>query len=144
MDAVATVLLQRVGELLTARQDLSRAEFGRRIARGHSWLSEFLGGQRTTNDLRLVIKIARVFGVSVGYLLGETADPLDPGAATLVATWDALKGRERERALLLNVAASFRQLTAPIEPPDAAPGVAPPDARGRTRTKADEPPKRKR
>ena len=56
VDAVGKLLLQRVGELLAARQDLSRADFGRRIGRGHSWVSEFFAGLRTTIDESWVIE----------------------------------------------------------------------------------------
>lgn len=135
-------LRQRVTELLAARPEMERADFGRGIRRGHSWISEFLAGLRTTNDLRLVIKISRVFGVSVGYLLGESDRPLDPGAATLVATWEVLDARDRE--LLLSVASTFRQRGSPTEPTNGGPDDVPGDARGRTRSRVDEPPKRKR
>lgn len=142
VDAVGTTLRQRVTELLAARQELTRADFGRRIRRGHSWISEFFAGLRTTNDLRLVGKISRVFGVSVGYLLGETDDPLDPGAATVLATWKMLP--PADRALLLTVVASFRQRAVPSAPADGTSTAGPSEARARTRTTADEPPKRKR
>lgn len=143
VDALGKVLHQRVVDLLAARPDLSRPEFGRRIRRGHSWISEFFAELRTTNDLRLVTKISRVFGVSVGYLLGETTRPLDPGAATLLATWDALEKRDRD--LLLTVAASFRQRAQPSSDPATAPSTD--DANGsraRMPPTDDEPPKRKR
>lgn len=107
MDAVGKALLQRVSELLAARHDLTRAEFGKRIDRGHSWMSEFLSGARTTDDLRLLIKMSRVFGVSVGYLLGETDRTIDAGAATLLSTWDSASPAARR--LLLDLAASLRQ-----------------------------------
>lgn len=143
VDAVGMVVLQRITELLKARPDLPRAEFGRRIARGHSWISEFFAGQRTTNDLRLLIKIARVFGVNVGYLLGESEQALDSGAATLVATWHELD--ERDRVLFLQVAAGFRKRAPETsEVPNAGSHAAPNEGRGRTRSKDDEPQRRKR
>jgi len=143
VDVVGTTLLQRVGELVAARPEMSRTDFGRRIRRGHSWISEFLAGLRTTNDLRLVIKIARVFGVSVGYLLGETDEPLDPAGATLLATWHAL--HPSDRVLLSALATALRQRVAhPTDLAPAAPDGAPPEERARTRSRADEPSKRKR
>jgi transcriptional regulator with XRE-family HTH domain len=81
MDPVGARLLQRIQGLLATRPDLKdRTIFGRRIGRPTpSWLSEFLNGKRTTNDLRLVLKIAKVFGVSVGYLLGESEPERERG-----------------------------------------------------------------
>lgn len=143
VDQFGETLRQRVTELLAARPEMSRAEFGRRIRRGHSWISEFLAGLRSTNDLRLVIKIARVFGVSVGYLLGETDDPLDPSGATLLATWHALQ--PADRTLLSALATALRQRAgSSIDLSTATPDVAPVEERGRTRTRVDEPAKRKR
>lgn len=142
VDAVAKALLQRVLELLAARPEMKRADFGRRIGRGHSWVSEFCAGLRTTNDLRLLLKIGRVFGVSVGYLLGESDRRLDPGAATLLATWDALDPRDRD--LLLSVAATFRRRASATEPGGAPSDAVPADERARRRARDDEPPKRKR
>jgi transcriptional regulator with XRE-family HTH domain len=108
MDPVGVRLLQRIQGLLATRPDLKdRALFGRRIGRPTpSWLSEFLNGKRTTNDLRLVIKIAKVFGVSVGFLLGENEHAHDEGAATILATYEMVN--ERDRRLLLSFAASLR------------------------------------
>jgi transcriptional regulator with XRE-family HTH domain len=112
MDPVGVRLLQRIQGLLATRPDLKdRAVFGRRIGRPTpSWLSEFLNGKRTTNDLRLVIKIAKVFGVNVGYLLGDGNNhDLDEGAATILATYTMVN--ERDRGLLLSFAASLRPAT---------------------------------
>lgn len=100
-------LLQRVNALLKTRPDIDKSDLFEAIGRPTpSWRSEFLAGKRTTNDLRLVQKIARFFGVTVGYLLGDADRALDPGAATLLATWRELN--PRDRALLLQVVASFR------------------------------------
>jgi transcriptional regulator with XRE-family HTH domain len=142
VDAVGKALLQRVLELLAARPEMSRADFGRRIGRGHSWVSEFCAGLRTTNDLRLLLKIGRAFRVSVGYLLGESERRLDPGAATLLATWEVLDPRDRE--LLLSVAATFRGRVAPSATEGAGSTAAPNDAHARRRARDGEPPKRKR
>lgn len=111
MDPVGVRLLQRIQGLLATRPDLKdRAVFGHRIGRPTpSWLSEFLNGKRTTNDLRLVMKIAKVFGVSVGFLLGEVEKERDAGAATLLATYEMVN--ERDRGLLLSFAASLRPAT---------------------------------
>jgi len=109
VDSVGERLRQRVEALLQTRPDLQdRAVFGRLIRRPTpSWLSEFLHGKRTTNDLRLVIRMARVFGVSVGYLIGEQATAPDPAVATLIATYESLDPAGRR--LLLDMAAAFRR-----------------------------------
>lgn len=130
MDATGEILRQRVTELLAARSDLTRADFGRRIGRGHSWLSEFFAGLRTTNDLRLVMKISRVFGVPVGYLLGEADRQMDAGAASLLSSWAVIA--LADRPMLLALAASLRQRSdssaTPGEEPD---GDAPTSSRRR-------------
>jgi transcriptional regulator with XRE-family HTH domain len=143
VDAVGQMLLQRVSELLATRPEVTRADFGRRIGRGHSWISEFLAGIRTTNDVRLLVRIARVLGVRVGYLLGEQERPLDPGAATVLATWDALSPSDRE--LFLSVTATFRKRTADSSAPaDGGSHAAPNEGHNRKRSKDTEPPKRVR
>lgn len=110
MDAIGERLLQRVNALLKTRPDISKADFFRAIGRPTpSWRSEFFAGTRTTNNLRLVMNIARFFGVSVGYVLGEAERALDPGAATLLATWN--EADERDRELLLKVAGTLRSRT---------------------------------
>lgn len=111
VDALGKRLLARVTALLRTRPDINRVEFFHAVGRPTpSWRSEFLAGTRTTNDLRLVLKMARFFGVSVAYLLEEPdAKALDPGAATLLATWNELG--ERDRELLLGVVATFRART---------------------------------
>lgn len=142
MDDVARTLLDRVRGLLKARPDLETAQFFRAIGRPTpSWASEFLNGKRTTNDLRLVVKMAKVFGVPVAYLLGQGNDrDLDPGAATLLSTWETLDADDR--TLLLNVAASFRRRaigTGGESPEGGGPGTGP-----RKRSRGDEPPRPKR
>lgn len=142
VDATGELLRQRVTELLAARPDLSRTDLGNRIKRGHSWISEFLAGRRTTNDIRLVIKIARVFGVSVGYLLGENDRQLNAGAASLLSTWATAQPRERK--ILLDVAASLRQ-PGPANSPGGGPeGGAAPESSGNKRAKGGAPRRLKR
>ena len=62
MDRLGKELSTRIQILLDVRQ-MSRAEFGERIARGAPWVSEFFNGIQTTNDLRLTFRMARVLGV---------------------------------------------------------------------------------
>lgn len=130
---------ERVRELLAARPDVNQTAFGAAIGRGYSWVSAFLTGTRHANDIHLLKQIARFFGVSVGYLLGEVERSLDPGAATLLATWDNLS--QRDRKLLLTVAAQFRSPTAELGPEG---GAAPNQGAARNTVKAAAPRNRKR
>lgn len=95
--------------LLEQRPEVTHAQFGARIGRGYSWVSAFLKGTRPATDIDLIVSIAKYFRVSVGYLLGETERHLDPGAATLLATWE--QAGARDRAMLLQIAATFRHPT---------------------------------
>lgn len=117
-EPVEELIRGRVRELLAARPDVTQSAFGSAIGRGYSWVSAFLAGTRHANEIHLLIRIARFFGVSVGYLLGEAQRGLDPGAVTLLATWDTLTPRDRK--LLLQVAATFRSPTEEPAPPGAA------------------------
>lgn len=141
-DPLAQALKDRVKGLFEARPDLTPAEFAVQILRGRSWVSEFLNGKRTTDSLRLVIRIARVFGVPVAYLLGERERTLDPGAATLLATWDDLTPPYRDA--LLKVAASYRPLASSTGGGAPSSSDAPEATPTRTRSATDEPPKRRR
>lgn len=123
MDHLGKKIHKRVTELMNTRPDLTRADLELRIHRGASWLSEFLRGKRTTNDLRLLISLCGVFGVTVDYMLGESDRRLDVGAMTLLATWRELQAPDRE--LLLKLAASVRQRD-PIEPGAGTPSGAQP------------------
>jgi hypothetical protein len=132
VDQLAEALHGRVLGLLAARPDVSKADFGRAIRRGPSWLSEFFSKQRTTNDLRLVARMARFFGVSIGYLLGESDGRAeDAEVLSLLAAWRGLRTQKDRRAVLqLAVHLSVRDEEEPTEP--AAPVGAPerPTARG--------------
>lgn len=108
VDAIGDTLLQRIQSLLKTRPDLSKAEFFRLIGRPTpSWASEFWSGKRTTNNLRLVIRIARFFKVPVAYLLDEPGPPTDPTTVSLLGVLGALEDADREA--LLQVALSFQR-----------------------------------
>lgn len=107
IDPAGRALLRRIEEVLALRSDLTKREFLRAIGRATpSWGSEFFNAQRTTNDLRLVMKMAKVLGVTVGYLLGES-DRLDGGALILADAWGTLTD-DRDRRALLNLAVTLR------------------------------------
>lgn len=123
IDAVGQTLLQRIRELLSSRADVTRAEFLAAIGRPTpSWGSEFFSAQRTTNNLRLVIKIARYFGVPIGYLLNENEPAKDAGAITLLDAWEHMD--EKGRKILLNMALMMKDHAdgRDTEPPDGSSG----------------------
>lgn len=124
LDAVGRMLLQRVSGLLEARSDIDRDEFGRRIHRGRPWISEYFSGQRTTNNLRLVAKMAKVFGVTVGYLLGESKADENPQRVTLLSVWDELP--PPDQGIVLQTAVMLRQrVVAPeyVSTPEPSPAA---------------------
>ena len=103
MDLVGTNLLQRVRDLLATRADMSRQAFGVAIKRPTpSWISEFFAGKRTTNDLRLVLRMARVLRVPVSYLLNEAVDDsADAQTLSLIGAWRDLGQKQRNAVLRL-------------------------------------------
>ena len=102
VDALGATLLQRVKDLLATRADMSRREFGRAIKRPTaSWISEFFGGKRTTNDLRLVLRMARVLRVPVSHLLNESGDVTDARTLSLMGAWKDLDERQQKAVLRL-------------------------------------------
>lgn len=114
VDVSGKALLQRVNELLVARPDVSRDDLGRSIKRGKSWISEFFNGKRTTNDLRLVLRMAKFFGVSPGFLInGEAMKPDDALTASLLGVWSDLEKDERDT--VLHVALRLRPKRPPAE-----------------------------
>lgn len=141
LDAVGQTLLQRITELLAHRPDVSRADFLRAVGRPTpSWGSEFFSGQRTTNDLRLVCKMAKFFGVTAGYLLKETEPEADAGLVTLRATWRDLGPKDRAAVLQMANYLRERRTDEPGDPPPPAqPGPG-----GRSSGATDQPRKQKR
>lgn len=103
VDAVGKALLQRVNDLLAARPDLERSDLGRAIRRGKPWISEFFSGKRTTNDVRLVHKIAKFFGVPASYLFSAESDQPhdDAQTVTMLGAWRDLDAEHRETVLQL-------------------------------------------
>jgi transcriptional regulator with XRE-family HTH domain len=141
MDGLGETICRRVKDLLRARPDVEPAQFFRAIGRPTpSWQSEFMNGRRTTNDLRLVVRMAKFFGVSLAYLIGQDEATIDAGAATVLATWQALE-TERDRALFLQVAATFR--TRASGPSNGAPNGDLPAEEPSTRPRSGVPRKRK-
>lgn len=107
VDQVGKVLRSKVEALLRARPDDDWTTFGRAIGRGASWVSEFKNGIRSTNDLRLVLKMAKFFSVPPDYLLTDASDASDdPERVMLLGAWKDLDARERKIVLRLAVSLS--------------------------------------
>jgi transcriptional regulator with XRE-family HTH domain len=68
---VSETIRERVAALYKAKPELTQETFGDAIGRTGQWVSMFLSGQRSANDVRLVVRIARFFGVPPSYLLDE-------------------------------------------------------------------------
>jgi hypothetical protein len=118
VDSVGVTLLRRVKDLLATRADMSRLEFGQFIKRPTpSWVSEFFAGKRTTNDLRLVIRMARVLRVPVSHLLNEADDAPDARTLSLMGAWKALD--EKQQKAVLRLALDLRG-DADTEPPGSS------------------------
>jgi transcriptional regulator with XRE-family HTH domain len=98
------VIRERVRALLKARPDVNQADFGTAVGRGYSWVSAFLSGGRNANDIVLLVRIARFFGVTVGYLIGETDKKIDPEAAILLAAFEQLQDKKLARSAVLQLA----------------------------------------
>lgn len=86
---------------------VSQVELSEALGTSASWVSAFFGGKRPANDVHLLVKLARYFGVTVGYLLNETERGRDAGATTLVTTWTALD--ERAQRVVLNTALMLKE-----------------------------------
>jgi hypothetical protein len=90
-ETVPDIIRARAKALLDAHPDKpTQVEFGKAIGRGDSWVSLFLKGERSA-DVTVVVKMAKFFGVPVGYLLGE--------------------GKRGESALLVSVKGMCDELT---------------------------------
>ncbi len=112
MDTIGKNLQQKVADLLRAKGDDWPA-LGTAIKRGPSWVSEFSNGKRTTNDLRLVVKMARYFGVPVSCLLSEPGAKHDASTAMLLGAIELLE--ERDRRIVLRLALDLRAPKVPEE-----------------------------
>lgn len=129
VDVSATVR-EQVQALLDARPEVSQVAFGRAVGRGYSWVSSFLAGRRSANDVRLLVRIARFFGVSVDYLLRESDQAIDAETKVLVGAFSVLAPRERD--VVLQLALRLARTAGDSAPPDR-PADATPPTRGRTR-----------
>lgn len=108
MQDPSTTVREQVKKLLKARGDLSQKAFAERISRDESWVSHFLKGTRPATDLELVVRIARVLSVSVGYLLNEVDRGLDAEAAVLLGAFRSLQ-EETDRRAVLQLALNLKE-----------------------------------
>lgn len=142
-EPIEEVIRQRVRGLLAARPDVSKTEFGEAVGRGYAWVHAFLAGIRHANEIHLLVKIARYFGVTVGYLLNEADRERDAGAVTLLATWEQLAPADQD--VVLQLALSLRRRVGePVALAHSAPAPAPRTAELHTREAGPKPRGRER
>jgi transcriptional regulator with XRE-family HTH domain len=108
-------IVDRVRELFESR-GLQQKEFAVAIGVSPSWVSAFFGYRRPANDIHLLMKIARFFRVSVGYLLSETERARDADATTLLSVWPEIPESARRGLVQLAL-----QLSGGASTPDSAP-----------------------
>jgi transcriptional regulator with XRE-family HTH domain len=103
---IQETIRDRVRALYTARPDLTQESFGAAIGRTGQWVSMFLSGVRSANDVRLVVRIARFFGVPPSYLLDEppAVGSLGPEISAVCAGLEPANQK-----VVLNVAKSLLQ-----------------------------------
>lgn len=100
LDPLSETIRQRFVALMEAH-GLTRDEAGTAIERGRSWMSEFCRGERGTDDLRLVLSMARLFKVPVGYILGLENKKVDPRVMAMVALFEDLTPFSQDTVLQL-------------------------------------------
>ncbi len=87
---IQETIRERVKALYDARPDLTQESFGAAIGRTGQWVSMFLSGARSANDVRLLVRIARFFTVPPSFLLDEppASDSLVNEISAVVAGLD--------------------------------------------------------
>lgn len=100
LDPLSETIRSRALGLMDAH-GLTRADVGEAIGRGSSWMSEFCRGERGTDDLRLVLALARVLKVPVGYLLGLEGKRTSPKVMGLQGLFESLPEDSQDIVLLL-------------------------------------------
>lgn len=128
-------------EALFKNRGISQREFAEAIGVSPSWVSAFFGHRRPANDIHTLSRIARYFGVSVGYLLNETERGRDAGATTLLGAWEGLSD-DLDRDAVLQLALRLRGRGGGAPPPGG--NDDPGDPGGRRGPGRGAPPKRKR
>lgn len=88
---------------------VSQREFAEALGYDPSWVSQFFSGSKPANNVHLLLRIARYFGVTVGYLLNETERGRDAGAMMLMDAYGTLGPRERH--VVLNTALMLKGRT---------------------------------
>lgn len=104
----AGTIREQATKLLKARSDLTQKVFAARLGVTPSWVSHFLAGTRTAKQLDLIVRMARVFNVPVGYLLNEVQKDLSGDAAALLAVYREIQDEE-DRNLVLQTALNLRE-----------------------------------
>jgi transcriptional regulator with XRE-family HTH domain len=87
-----------------------------------SWANHFMAGRRNVTDITLLVKIARFFGVSVAYLIGETNN-MDEARASAIL--DECRDLTPEGLLALLTVVKTVTKTLPKKPLSPTPQEAP-------------------
>ena len=128
-------IIGRVRGLFDSR-GISQRELAESLGVSPSWVSAFFSGKRPANDIHILIKLARYFGVSVGYLLNETERGRDAGASTLLAAWESMAD-ERDRKAILSLALTLKRDSGGLDTePPPEPSHAPDAGGGTTKGRA--------
>lgn len=111
----------RLRELIDAK-DVTKSDVARAIGQHPSFISKVLSGEREANDLDDLVRIARFFGVSVGWLIGETPRGQDSTIEAIVLAAQDLSVEHQQ--IVLAVAQSLPPATPPVTggvPPSGLP-----------------------
>jgi transcriptional regulator with XRE-family HTH domain len=87
--ALTETIRERLRELM-AENDVSQTYVARTLELDPSTINKFLSGERPITDINMLARMARLFGVSVGYLIGETSRIRAAKIAALVTLCDEL------------------------------------------------------
>ena len=71
MEEYLKIFAERLGALMSEKDDVSGRELARSIGTGKTTISQYLNMERSPKIDQL-LKIAQYFNVSVSYLIGET------------------------------------------------------------------------
>jgi transcriptional regulator with XRE-family HTH domain len=98
--ALTETIRERLRELM-AENDLSQTDVARALELDPSTINKFLSGERPVTDINMLARMARLFGVSVGYLVGETSRIRAAKIAALVTLCDELSGASLDGLIVI-------------------------------------------
>lgn len=128
---------QRLKDLLATHRDIKQRDVAEAIGQAPSFISMVLKGTRDCKDIEDIARIARRFGVSIGYLIGESGGKHGGTLDALLAVAERLTPPALDA--LLSVARTLPTRETPPSTPTVATsrrGTTPPESparRGRKR-----------